>query len=158
MPCHGVELGVLAGKLCVPDAQTSNTVYVPTPHRHHTLCCPDIVMVYLMYVDYLRQDHIICVLYTPEHVSQSSQAMLCHGFEPGVLAGKLCVRDAQVSNAVYVPTPPYVMSLSQASWQGSCASGTHRCPTLSTFPRHILTTHCFALPCNEIYNDCWLSI
>src|SRR5258705_175186 len=48
-----------------------------------------------------------------------SHATLCHGFEPGVLAGKLCVRDAQMSNAVYVPTPPYVMGLSQASWQGS---------------------------------------
>src|SRR5260221_7419831 len=66
--------------------------------------------------------------------------MLCHGVELGVLAGKLCVRDAQMSNAVYVPTPPYVMGLSQASWQGSCASGTHRCPTLSTFPRHHATS------------------
>src|SRR5258707_1140607 len=71
--------------------------------------------------------------------------MLCHGVELGVLAGKLCVRDAQMSNAVYVPTPPYVMGLSQASWQGSCASGTHKCPTLSTFPRHILTTHWIGL-------------
>src|SRR5258705_9715432 len=108
---------------------------------HHTLSCPDIVMVYLMYVGYLRQDHINCVLYTPQHGSQTSQAMLCHGFEPGVLAGKLCVRDAQVSNTVYVPTPPYVMSLSQASWQGSNTSRTHSCPILTTFPRLILTTN-----------------
>src|SRR5258705_742902 len=88
--------------------------------------------------------------------SSGASVMLCHGFESGVLAGKWCVRDAQVSNAVYVPTPPYVMSLSQASWQGSCASGTHRCPTLSTFPCHILTTHCLALYCNVIPNACWL--
>src|SRR5258705_7155404 len=121
---------------------------------HHTLSCPDIVMVYLMYVGYLRQDHINCVLYTAQHGSQTSQAMLCHGFEPGVLAGKLCVRDAQVSNAVYVPTPPYVMGLSQASWQGSCASGTHKRPTLSTFPRHILTTDSLVLYCNVISNVC----
>src|SRR5258706_380430 len=51
-----------------------------------------------------------------------------------------------MSNTVYVPTPPYVMSLSQASWQGSCASGTHRCPTLSAFPRHILTTPSLSCP------------
>src|SRR5258706_130571 len=80
-----------------------------------------------------------------------------HIIKKSVLAGKLCVPDAQVSNTVYVPTPPYVMGLSQASWQGSCASGRHRCPTLSTFPRHILTTHCLALYCNVISNVCWLS-
>ncbi len=28
------------------------------------------------------------------------------------------------------------MDLSQASWQGSCASRTHTCLTLSVFPRH----------------------
>src|SRR5258708_13490364 len=89
--------------------------------------------------------------------SSVETAMLCHGFESGVLAGKLCVRDAQVSNAVYVPTPPYVMGLSQASWQGSCASGTHKRPTLSTFPRHILTTHSLSLYCNVISNFCGLS-
>src|SRR5258705_11307785 len=132
MPCHGVELGVLAGKLCVRDAQTSNTVYVPTPHRHHTLSCPDIVMVYLMYVGYLRQDHINCVLYTPQHGSQTSQAMLCHGFEPGVLAGKLCVRDAQVANAVYVPNPPDVMGLSKATWDRNSASWVNRCELVCT--------------------------
>src|SRR5258708_2910697 len=84
-------------------------------------------------------------------------ANLCHGFGPGVLAGKLCVPDAQVSNAVYVPTPPYVMGLSQASWQGSCASRTHRCRMLPTFRRDILTTHCLALYCNVISNVCCLS-
>src|SRR5258705_120884 len=157
MPCHGVELGVLAGKLCVPDAQTSNTVYVPTPHRHHTLSCPDIVMVYLMYVGYLRLDHIKCVLYTPQHRSQTSQAMLCHRFEPAALVGKLCVRDVQVSNAVYVPIPYFVMGFSKASCLPSCPSGRQKCPTLSTFPRHILTTHCLALYCNVISNVCWLS-
>src|SRR5258705_12470425 len=83
--------------------------------------------------------------------------ILCDGFELGILAGKLCGRDAQVSNGVFIPTPPYVMGLSQASWQGICASGTHRCPTLSTFPRHILTTDCLALYCNVISNVCWLS-
>src|SRR5258706_12900893 len=89
--------------------------------------------------------------------SSLESAILCHGFEPGVLAGKLCVRDAQVSNAVYVPTPPYVMSLSQASWQGSCASRTHRCPTLSTFPRHMLSRNLLALFLGVICNDCWPS-
>jgi hypothetical protein len=39
MVCHGFEAGVLAGKLCVPDAQMPNAVYVPTP-RSHTLSCP----------------------------------------------------------------------------------------------------------------------
>src|SRR5258706_3258626 len=58
-------------------------------------------------------------------------AILCHGFEPGVLADKLCIWDAQMSNTVYIPTPPYVMGL-----------------TLSAFPHHILTTHCLALYCN----------
>src|SRR5258706_333782 len=78
--------------------------------------------------------------------------MPCHGVELGVLAGKLCVPDAQTSNTVFFPTPLYVMDLSQASWQGICASGTHRCPTLSTFPRHILTTDSLALYCNVISN------
>src|SRR5882762_2787527 len=55
------------------------------------------------------------------------------------VAGKLCVRDAQMRNGVYVPTP-HVMALSQVSWLVSCASGTHRCPTVSTFPRHIITS------------------
>src|SRR5258708_14299586 len=90
--------------------------------------------------------------------SSLASAILCHGFEPGVLAGKLCVRDAQVSNTVYVPTPPYVMSLSQASWQGSCASGTHRCPTLSAFPRHILTTHSLSFPKSTRFNSSHLII
>src|SRR5258707_8928982 len=89
--------------------------------------------------------------------SSLESAILLHGCDPGVLAGKLCVPDAQVSNTVYVPTPPYVMSLSQASWQGSCASGTHRCPTLSTFPRHILTTHCLSLYRLEGHNYCLLA-
>ena len=40
MVCHGVELGVLAGKLCVRDAQMANGVYVPTPHPHHTSSLP----------------------------------------------------------------------------------------------------------------------
>src|SRR5258708_2567030 len=122
----------------------SNTVCVPTAHPHHTfIILPDIVMLYLMFVGYLHLDHynVIhnCTLHTASsRLTESSleSAILCHGFEPGVLAGKLYVPDAQVSNTVYVPTPPYVMSLSQASWQGSCASGTHRCPMLSTFPRH----------------------
>src|SRR5258705_13366445 len=69
--------------------------------------------------------------------SSLESAILCHGFEPGVLAGKLCVRDAQVSNTIYIPTPPYVMGLSQASWLVSCASQTHTSPPLSMFPRHI---------------------
>src|SRR5258708_2843218 len=70
---------------------------------------------------------------------------------------KLCIWDAQMSNAVYVPTPPYVMGLSQASWLVSCVSRTHRCPMLSMLPRHVLTTHCLALYCNVISNVCWLS-
>src|SRR5258705_501814 len=70
--------------------------------------------------------------------SSLESAILCHGFEPGILAGKLCVRDAQVSNTVYISTPPYVMSLSQASWLVSCASRTHTSSPLSMFPRHIV--------------------
>ena len=69
--------------------------------------------------------------------SSLESAILCHGFESGVLAGKLCVRDAQMPNTVYVPTPPYVMSLSQVSWLVSCASRTHTSSPLSMFPRHI---------------------
>src|SRR5882762_4117370 len=44
--------------------------------------------------------------------------------------------------------PSCVMGLSQASWLVSCASGTHRCAMVSTFPRHILTTHRLAQYCN----------
>jgi hypothetical protein len=42
----------------------------------------------------------------------------------------------EVVKGVMCHRPLCVMHLSQASWQGSCASGTHRCPTLSMFPRH----------------------
>src|SRR5882762_3447239 len=72
--------------------------------------------------------------------SSLESAIPCHRFEPGVLAGKLCVWDAQMRNAVYVPTP-HVMGFSQASWLVSCASRTHRWPTLSTFPRHIIFSY-----------------
>jgi hypothetical protein len=35
--CHGLHPGILAGKLCVPDAQMPNTVCVPTPHAAHNM-------------------------------------------------------------------------------------------------------------------------
>src|SRR5882762_4103672 len=41
----------------------------------------------------------------PRGLNLSSHTILCHEFHPGVLAGNLCVRDAQMRNAVYVPTP-----------------------------------------------------
>src|SRR5258705_537139 len=61
---------VLAGKLCVRDAQMSNTVCVPTPHPHHTfIILPDRGMLYLMFGDYLNLYHynVIhnCTLHTP---------------------------------------------------------------------------------------------
>src|SRR5882762_3202855 len=40
--------------------------------------------------------------------SSLESAIPCHRFEPGVLAGKLCVRDAQMANPVYVPTPHHI--------------------------------------------------
>ena len=68
--CHGFEPGILAGKLCIPDAQMPNAVYIPMPHPHHTVS-PNTVMLYLMFVAYLHLDHynvifVIVYLHTPQ--------------------------------------------------------------------------------------------
>jgi hypothetical protein len=56
-----------------------------------------------------------------------------------------CTHDTPtdgVSTQVMPHRPSCVMDLSQASWQGSCASGTHKCPTLSMFPCYSHIPHC----------------
>jgi hypothetical protein len=62
---------------------------------------------YLKFVGYIC-DLIVRIVYSEwwsDDGSHGPQAMMCHGFDAGVLAGKSCVLDAQMSNAVYIPMP-----------------------------------------------------